>query len=109
MGVYVEKRIEVYKVKYSERDQYIIKQYEHDEEMMILMYAQWCVNHELDARSLYEKAYPHQPLNKALLDAMEHTVPKEESEEISQELVVQILQLFGNDDLAYEVQHAIKK
>lgn len=96
-------------VKLSEKDQFIIEQYQQDEEMMILIFAQWCVNNGLDARALYQEAYPNQLENKALTEAMEKTVPKEESEEISRELVVQVLQLFGNDDLAFEVQNVVVK
>lgn len=92
-------------MKLSEKEQYIIEQYQQDEEMMILIFAQWCANNGLNARDLYQKAYPHQLENKALSEAMEETVAKEESEEISRELVVQVLQLFGNDDLAFEVQN----
>ena len=96
-------------MKMSEKGKYIIDQYENDEKMMVLIFAQWCVNHELDAKVLYEKAYPSQSENKLLLEAMEETVSKEESEEISIEVVQQILQLFGNDDLAFVVQEEIDK
>lgn len=87
----------------NERDEYIIKRYEKDEEMMILLFAQWCVNNEIDALELYERAYPQQVQNKALKAALEQTVPKESSEEISQHIVIAVLQSFGNDDLAFEV------
>src|SRR5699024_91715 len=87
----------------SERDKYIIQRYEEDEEMMVLLFAQWCVNNDVDAPALYEQAYPHQAKNPALLTAIEQTVPKEESEFISRELIIAVLQTFGNDDLAFEV------
>ncbi|HLR70666.1 MAG TPA: hypothetical protein VK085_04460 [Pseudogracilibacillus sp.] len=87
----------------SDRDKYIIERYKEDEEMMILLFAQWCVNNNIDANELYEKAYPHQAQNKALKNAIEQTVPKEDSEFISQQIIISILQMFGNDDLAFEV------
>lgn len=87
----------------SDRDQHIIKQYEEDEEMMILLFAQWCVNNDLNAHEVYERAYPQQGQNKALDRALQNTVPKEESEEISQDIIITVLQTFGNDDLAFEV------
>lgn len=87
----------------SDRDKYIIKQYEKDEEMMVLLFAQWCVNNGVDAHELYERAYPYQAKNTVLLEAVENTVPKEEAEPISQELIIAVLQAFGNDDLAFEV------
>lgn len=96
-------------MKLSEKDQFIIEQYEQDEEMMILIFAQWCVNHDVDAIAVYEEAYPGQPNNKALVDAMEKTVPKNESEEIQTAVVQQVLQLFGNDDLAFVIQDIADK
>ena len=35
---------------------------------------------------------------------MKKTVPKNESEDISKELVQHVLQIFGNDDLAFVIQ-----
>ncbi len=96
-------------MKMSEKDKSIIEQYQNDEKMMVLIFAQWCVNNDLDAKVLYEKAYPSQPENKLLLEAMEETVSKEESEEISVAVLQQVLQLFGNDDLAFVVQEEIDK
>lgn len=94
-------------MKLSKKDEYIIERYKEDEEMMILIFAQWCMNNDLDPIDVYEKAYPNQPKNKALLEAIEKTVPKEESEEISAEVVQHVLQLFGNDDLAFVIQEII--
>lgn len=45
--------------------------YERDENMMILVFAQWCVNHDLDPMELYAKAYPQQKLNESLKKTME--------------------------------------
>lgn len=103
------KRLEVHRMKMSEQDQYIIKQYEQDESMMILIYAQWCVNNNLDAMDIYQQAYPNQPVNKALVKALGETVDKKESEEISIGIVQHVLQLFGNDDLAFFIQEQIDK
>lgn len=96
-------------MKRTEKDNYIIEKYKEDEKMMILIFAQWCINHDMDALQLYRTAYPEQTENKALLDSMEKTVPKEESEEISLEAVQQVLQLFGNDDLAFVMQQAAEE
>ena len=96
-------------MKLTEKDQYIIDQYEQDETMMIVIFAQWCVNHDLDAVTLYQKAYPNQAENKALLAALDETVDKKESEEISTALVQHILQVFGNDDLAFVMQEEMDR
>ncbi len=86
-------------------EQKIIESYQHDEKMMILIYAQWCINHDLDPKELYQQAYPHQVKNPELKAALELTVPKKESEPIADQTVLNVLHLFGNDDLAFVVQH----
>jgi hypothetical protein len=94
----------VNKLDKKQLEEQIIKNYQNDEKMMILIFAQWCVNNDLDPEELYKTAYPYQVNNKALVEAMELTVPKEESDEISVQTVIYVLQLFGNDDLASVVQ-----
>ncbi|MEN2466973.1 hypothetical protein [Ornithinibacillus sp. FSL M8-0202] len=90
-------------------EEQIIEKYQNDEKMMILIFAQWCINHELDPVELYQMAYPGQMKNHALEEAMELTVPKNEAEDISNETVLNVLQLFGNDDLAFVVQSEIDR
>src|SRR5699024_12115121 len=77
--------------------------------MMVLIFAQWCVNRDLDPIELYEQAYPSQMKNKTLQEQLSQTVPKNESEEITTEMVLYALQIFGNDDLAFVVQEAADK
>src|SRR5699024_11414645 len=79
----------------------VIESYKNDEKMMILVYAQWCINNDFDPKSMYARAYPDQIKNDALREALELTVTKEESEHIPDETVLQVLQVFGNDDLAF--------
>lgn len=93
----------------TDKEKYIIEQYEQEEQMMVLIFAQWCVNNELDPIALYEQAYPAQMKNKALQEQLTQTVPKKESEEITTEMVLYALQVFGNDDLAFVVQEAADK
>lgn len=88
-------------------EQKVIESNQHDEKMMILVYAQWCINNGFDPEELYKQAYPYQPNNNALTDALELTVPKKESDEIPSQAVLNVLQLFGNDDLAFIVQEQI--
>lgn len=95
-------------MKLSDKDKYIIERYQQDEAMMALIFAQWCINHELDPLEVYERAYPNQAKNKLLLEAIEKTVPKNESEEISKEVVQHVLQLFGNDDLAFVIEEIME-
>jgi len=88
----------------DEKETYIIQKYRENEEMMILIYAQWCVNNYLDPKALYNMAYPKQQIPSLLDDVMASTVPKNESEEITSDLVIQLLQMYGNDDLAFVIQ-----
>ncbi|MDY0406934.1 hypothetical protein P5G51_017725 [Virgibacillus sp. 179-BFC.A HS] len=90
-------------------EEQVIRKYQQDEETMILLFAQWCINHDLDPEALYQRAYPHQPKNHVLTKMMERTVSKEESEPISNQLMLDVLQLFGNDDLAFVVHEEIAK
>src|SRR5699024_12848457 len=93
----------------TQEEDEVIDEYEVDETMMIIIFAQWCLNHDLDAVALYHKADANQPENKALLAALDETVDKKESEDISTALVQYVLQLFGNDDLAFVIQEEIDK
>ncbi|WP_077624127.1 hypothetical protein [Sediminibacillus massiliensis] len=93
----------------NEMEKRIIEQYQQDENMMILVFAQWCVNNDLDPDELYRRAYPNQSRNPELSKTMELIVPKEESETIPDQTVLGVLQLFGNDDLAFVVSNEIEK
>lgn len=89
--------------------QEVIDNYENAEKMMILVFAQWCINNSLPPLKLYKRAYPTQSGNQVLAETMEHTVAKSESEVIPDETVLQVLQLFGNDDLAQVVQSEMNR
>ena len=92
---------------YKNRDEMIIKKYQQDEQTMILLFVHWCSNHQLDAVSLYKRAYPTQPLNMALTAALEDA--HQEEIEISSETLMEVLQMFGNDDLAFVVAEEAEK
>ncbi|WP_106768128.1 hypothetical protein [Paenibacillus faecalis] len=87
----------------------IVESYRQDEDMMILVFAQWCINHELDPAELYQRAYPDQMMNERLTRVIKLTVPKEEAGEITDQTLLGVLSLYGNDDLAMTVSEAIKQ
>jgi len=91
-----------------DKDKQVIENYQNNEKMMILLYVQWCVNHDLDPVEMYEKAYPNQPKD-LLMEMMEETVPKEQAEHIPDQTIINALQAFGNDDLAFAVYEEIEK
>lgn len=93
----------------KEMEEQIIHAYQRDEGMMVLVFAQWCVNHGLDARELYRRAYPDQGDNPLLAQMMDNTVPKEEAEDISDAALIGVLSLFGNDDLAFVVREEMER
>lgn len=90
-------------------EEQIIESYKRDEEMMILVFAQWCVNNSLDPHSLYLQAYPEQAGNEALSNALALTVSLEEAGFISDDTVLGVLSLYGNDDLGFVVTEAISQ
>ncbi|RSK27214.1 hypothetical protein EJF36_10160 [Bacillus sp. HMF5848] len=93
----------------NELEQHIIKSYQQDENMMILVFAQWCINNDLDPKIVYARAYPLQGENYALQQAIDLTVPQEESETIPDDTLLAVLSLYGNDDLAIIVTEEIIK
>lgn len=87
----------------------IIRNYQRDEQMMILVFAQWCVNHDLDPTELYQRAYPLQASNHALQQAIDLTVSKDEAGEVPDETLLGVLSLFDNEGLAFIVTEEISK
>ncbi|MDT3427429.1 hypothetical protein J2Z22_002992 [Paenibacillus forsythiae] len=98
------KRMDDYRKSVEDR---IVESYRRDEEMMILVFAQWCVNNGLDPEALYLQAYPQQQGNEQLARALSLTVPVDESGFISDDTVLGVLSLYGNDDLAFVITEAI--
>ena len=93
----------------KELEEKIIGNYQGQEKMMILVFAQWCINHDLEPEEIYLRAYPNQSANPALREAIELTVPKDEAGEVSDETLLGVLSLFGNDDLAFVVTEEKQK
>ncbi|MCJ1909612.1 hypothetical protein [Planococcus ruber] len=91
------------------REEWIIKKYQQDEQMMIQLFVQWCMNHQLDPMAVYQKAYPYQEKNAALQTAIEEANAETADLEISHATMLEVLQLFGNDDLAFAVAEEIER
>ena len=87
----------------------IIENYQSEEKMMILVFAQWCINNDLVPEEVYLRAYPDQSANQTLREALELTVPKEEAGEVKDQTLLGVLSLFGNDDLAFVVTEEMNK
>ena len=93
----------------KELEEKVIGNYQSQEKMMILVFAQWCINHDLEPEEIYLRTYPNQSANPALREAIELTVPKDEAGEISDETVLGVLSLFVNDDLSFVVTEEMQK
>ncbi len=96
-------------MEFENREEYIIKKYRQDENTMIQLFIHWCATRELDPIALYQKAYPHQEKNPALLLAIEEIAAEPEDIEVGDDTMLEILQMFGNDDLAFVVSEEISK
>lgn len=94
-------------MEFENRDEWIIKKYQQDEATMIQLFVTWSLQNDLDPVQLYERAYPAQSKNEALVRAVEEADPSEF--EISNETLLDVLQLFGNDDLAFVASEEIEK
>jgi hypothetical protein len=96
-------------VSNKEFEEEVIRSYQREENLMILVFAQWCINNDLDPEALYRSAYPQQADNPSLKQTLELTVSKEEAGEIPDDTVLGVLSLFGNEELAFAVTEEINK
>ena len=95
-------------MEFKSIDEQVIQKYQEDEQLMIQLFVQWCVNHELNPNELYARAYPEQPENASLqkeVKEMDNVDPLE----IDNETMMDILQLFGNYDLAFVLSEEIER
>lgn len=92
-----------------ETQEKIVQVYRQEEDMMILVYAQWCINNDLDPVELYSRAYPEQQANERLARGMELTVSKEEAGDITDDTLLGVLTMFGNEDLGMVVAEEIEQ
>lgn len=98
-----ERTVDQYNKKAQEEA--VIKHYQQQEETMILLFCQWCVNHDLDPAALYQEAYPAQLVPKQLEEINEQTVGKEEGLDVDTALLIDVMSQFSNNDLAFVVNH----
>ncbi|GEN56598.1 hypothetical protein GCM10012290_12710 [Halolactibacillus alkaliphilus] len=85
------------------QEEAVIKYYEEQEQTMILLFCQWCTNHELDPVTLYKEAYPEQLVPKQLEELKQETVEKEAGLDIDTALLIDVMSQFNNHDLAFVV------
>ncbi|REB11634.1 hypothetical protein DVB69_00385 [Sporosarcina sp. BI001-red] len=89
-------------MEFKNIDEQVIQKYKEDETLMVRLFVQWCTNYNLDPQSLYQKAYPAQSFNELLSEVMDSDDGFDELH-IDNETMLDVLQMFGNDDLAFVV------
>lgn len=89
-------------------EEQVIKKYQQDENVMIQLFVQWCLNHEVDPNELYARAYPEQQKNPSLQKVLKE-MNGSEPMEIDNETMLDVLQLFGNFDLAFVLSEEIER
>lgn len=99
-------------MEFKNIDEQVIQKYQEDEQLMIRLFIQWCANNELNPHELYRRAYPEQKENETMKNIIEEAKYEEEID-IDNETMLDVLQLFGNDDLAFiltdEIERLLKK
>ncbi len=89
-------------------EEQVIQKYQEDEKVMIHLFIQWCLNHDLNPTELYARAYPDQGKNFSLQQAIQDH-ENEEPMEITHETMMDILQLFENFELAFVLSEEIQR
>lgn len=83
-------------------DEQVIQKYKEDETLMVRLFVQWCSNHDLDPHLIYQTAYPAQVVNPLLQEVIDGDDGFDELQ-VDNETMLDVLQLFGNDELAFVV------
>ncbi|MGG0644607.1 hypothetical protein ABE021_11775 [Sporosarcina gallistercoris] len=95
-------------MEFKNLEDQIIQKYKEDETLMVRLFVQWCANHDLNPQLLYQKAYPEQSANEVLKDVVDSDEGFDELQ-IDNETMLDVLQMFGNEDLAFVVADEIQK
>lgn len=95
-------------MEFKNIEEQIIQKYQEDETLMVRLFVQWCANFDLDPYALYQKAYPAQSLNTLLKEVIESDDGFDELH-IDNETILDVLQMYGNDDLAFVVADEIQR
>lgn len=95
-------------MEFKSIDEQVIAKYQQDEQTMIQLFVQWCINHDLDPNKLYARAYPEQGENPSLQKVLKEREHHDRMD-IDNETMLDVLQLFGNFDLAFVLSEEIQR
>jgi len=90
----------------TEREQFIIDNYQAGEDEMIALFVEWCHNHDFDPLKMYREAYAEQELPERLVEINKQ---RRDVGEIETALLLEVLQMYGNDTLAFVVSNYAEK
>lgn len=86
----------------------IMKKYQDEERTMVHFFVEWCREHNYDPHSIYKMAYPNQPENPILSEIMA-TLNGQEPLHIPDNTLLEVLQVFGNDELTFVIADLVEK
>ncbi|CAM3995832.1 hypothetical protein [Alkalicoccus chagannorensis] len=90
------------------REEKIIQSFQQDEQMMAMVFVQYCINQALDPVEIYRRAYGSTD-STVLHRALELAVSKEEAGPIEKETLYAVLSMYGNEALAEEIEKTNRK
>lgn len=88
--------------------EFIIKKYQDEERTMVHLFIEWCREHEQNPQTVYQIAYPEQGENPIIKELVEE-LSEHEPLHIPTQSLLEVLQLFGNDELAFVIADLIDK
>ena len=95
-------------MEFKSIDEQVIEKYQQDEQVMIQLFVQWCINHDLNPNELYAQAYPEQGENSILQKVLKER-DEHDQIDIDNETMLDVLQLFGNYDLAFVLSEELER
>lgn len=87
---------------------FIIQKYQDEERTMVHLFIEWCRNHDYDPHKIYHRAYPEQAKNPILTEILQE-LDDQKPIHIPNRTLLEILQMFGNDELAFVITDLIEQ
>lgn len=95
-------------MNHQQLQEFIIKKYQDEERTMVHLFIEWCREHQHNPHIVYQLAYPNQPENPIISELMAE-LNDQEPLHIPNDTLLEVLQLFGNDDLAFVIAELIEQ
>ena len=89
-------------------DEQVIQKYQQDEQLMIRLFVQWCANNEVGSPRVIQTCIS-KATRKCHHEENHRRSRSEDDIDIDNETMLDVLQLFGNEDLAFIVADEIER